>query len=284
YLVDNPYAAPNAIDAKDTTNQPTELTTWEAWWTTNKLLLGLAALALVCAIIYGAFRLTRKPFINQPPDFWSATEEEVSAAAHEALLPTAGQGFQFIGPVQRGILNGEQTGFYRGGGRQKEHFHNEPGFRARIRTSAGKEFMVHCKWACFNPCWGIEGAEFKGTFTPIGGSTQSVPEISDDTADKIGKAIGTGKEVFDEEILPAEEPISTPVTTDEPTAEAGAAAEPEKPATAESAKQVTEPLVVKGAAEIEITSGRIKVIGGEINLTFAQLKELRPAGKSGKEE
>ncbi|HOZ36953.1 MAG TPA: hypothetical protein PLR18_03960, partial [bacterium] len=110
YFIDNPVGPPAPSIPKSSDRTDGTVFPW------GKLLLGLAALALVCAILYGAFRLARKPFISQPPDFWTATEEEVSAAAHEALQPTAGQGFQFIGRIQRGILNGEQIGFYRGGG------------------------------------------------------------------------------------------------------------------------------------------------------------------------
>ncbi|MFH0806167.1 MAG: hypothetical protein V1885_00335 [Candidatus Brennerbacteria bacterium] len=167
--------------------QPSERSALRA----RALLFALSIIALlVAAILWLDWSVKRRrPFATMQPTFRGGSDEQVRSAAERALTGTFGRGFEIVGPIERGVINGRQTVFFASGRHENETFRGEPGYRARLRFQDGSEALVVSRWSCFNPVWSAEGVRFRGTFTPQGGRPEEIPVISTAQANHLGGAI-----------------------------------------------------------------------------------------------
>lgn len=151
------------------------------------LLLSLGALAWM--LLNRAAGKNRRPFATSIPSFEGASDAQVRSTAQSALESAFGRGFEIVGPIERGVVNGTQRVFFAGGQHKTQKFENEPGYRARLRFRDGREALVVSLWECFNPVWSATEARFRGTFTPQNGRPEEIEEISESQASHLSSII-----------------------------------------------------------------------------------------------
>ncbi|MDP2815198.1 MAG: hypothetical protein Q8O19_00790, partial [Rectinemataceae bacterium] len=211
YVIDDTTTTTSTASVKNTTNVVTDTNDkgdWWHWW----YWIPIAAL-----VIWVAHRYQHSlRFVADPPDFRSGSDEMVRANAEAAARTAFGQ-VQIVGNIERGTINGEQIMFNRDGSSQIETFHNEPGYRARVRFSNGTERVVVSRWSCFNPCWSRVNSQFNGVFTPTGSKVADpIPAIQSNQIERVRQSIRGGEQRLRAEDLPSvpsvpAEPVSEPI-------------------------------------------------------------------------
>lgn len=245
------------------------------WWVIGLLIFII--LVLVASIFKDKARekeVNNPPFLATPPDL-HAPDAEVLPAAEASLRQSLGRGFQIVGAVERGTLNGEQTMFFSNGTHRTEHFHNEPGFRARVRFDDGTERQIVARWSCFNPVWGAKDAKFEGTFTPNDGQAQPVPVLSAEQTATIARNIqrvNTGVPVTAQPSTVPETPAPKAPETAQPKVE-----EPQPPAspTPDGTKRMK-------LAKLQFSTEKGLNLEGEIPVELEELKSIIALVQQGK--
>lgn len=184
------------------------------------IIMVLLVIVIVAVVVIKTMKLTKgQSFVKFPPDFESAADSQVRPIATQALGNAFGSGFEIVGEIERGVMNGTLTVFFADGRRRTEEYENEPGFRARLRFADGTERTVVCRWACFNPVWSASDAEFNGTFTPTGGKPEEIFPITESQANHLTANILDIKEDREPmapiaEVIPTVEAVSASRSTE----------------------------------------------------------------------
>lgn len=163
-----------------------------SYWSVNRSILWIVivvALGTWTFLLLYSAKKRRKPFAWVIPSFTGASDDQVRPIAEHAFQGAFGRGFEIVGPIERGVINGKQRVFFASGHHETQNFSNEPGCRARLRFQDGTEALVVSRWACFNPVWSATNVRFRGTFTPQGGRPEEIPAISEALASHFGAVI-----------------------------------------------------------------------------------------------
>ncbi len=238
------------------------------WW------LLILIPVFMCAVLIDNHIKRAKKFVVNPPGFRTASDSAVQATAQTALRSAFGPAIQIVGNVERGVINGTQVMFNADGTSQTETFHNEPGYRARVRFPNDQERLVVCRWACFNPVYNRTGSEFNGTFQVAGSNTtESLPRMSDEQVASVQRSIREADRSVAASDLPvvpmpasAETAAVLPPEAPKETVRPAAVSSPERSAT-------IGPDGLLHFKSIQISQGRFTA-EGDVAITFEQLSEL----------
>ena len=264
------------------TNKPGEkrslldrYTDWEnrfwhsaTWQRIAEMVVLLVLVASLCGLLYWLYRQYKQrqqeadqpqpPFIEpeRVPDFNTATSQDAAPVVAEALGRVYGP-IEILGNVERGRLNGTFTIFYSDGSHRSETYHDEPGFKARVRLGNGNEVTAYGRWACFNLVRGAENVDAsRVTFTAEGTDRHYVVKgVSEAEADVIGRSIAANG-----------------TTAAEPTTAEPAAAEADTAATAPTVPVAPEDMVGE-ITEIQVSKGHV-TFKGKMPMTPKIIREL----------
>ncbi|MFH1235421.1 MAG: hypothetical protein V1685_00595 [Parcubacteria group bacterium] len=159
----------------------------------------------------------RRKFVRRPPSFQSATDPMMDFYAREALTTAFGRHVQVVdGSIRRGYITGELIMLNRDGTTSRVRFDHEEGWEARVLFPDGHERVVYCRQRCFNPLWGLEDAQFSGTFQPIDSTATPVgiPRISPEQVAAVSRTTrGSDQPLSSADLPGAVEPAPIPTTT-----------------------------------------------------------------------
>ncbi len=253
----------------------------------------IAAVLLILLVMLWFIRKNlldrRHPFVARQniPDFENASDEEVEEVVENALRQIYGRNFEIVGPIQRGYIDGTMTSFFANGSQRNEEFHDEPGFRARLRFNDRHERLVVSRWSCFNPCWTAQDAQFSGTFTPVDEMhPQRIDRITNEELGDLTQNIRRTNR--------GEEPAVDPIPPAEPKEEARVEGRPGQEPKPESQKETPAPAVEKTEegklhfTKVQISNEKGLNLEGNFDLTPKELQELitrvTSPGKTGEGE
>lgn len=170
------------------TEQKEKTLGYRVWWVwLFSFILILLSVILFFSLLFRSRE--RRAFVSKPPPF-DAPDSNIRHISEQVLGNVFGdRGLEIVGEIERGHINGTQVVFYANGTRRIENFEDEPGYRARIRFFNGNERIVVSRWECFNPCWSAASAHFRGTFTPLAGEPEEIPEIFPEEAENLSARI-----------------------------------------------------------------------------------------------
>lgn len=163
-------------------------------------------------------------FCDNPPDFETASDEEIHDAVQASVNRALGRNFEVL-EVVPGLITGLQTVTFSNGTTRDEEFNNVQGYRARVRDKkTGRERDLYGQQICMNPLGTSVASEFSGTFTPDDDTLppSRIPFLENEQVDVINRHQTEGTEVTiddlpGEDIEPAAETVITSTLT--PTAD-----------------------------------------------------------------